>query len=321
MKNTVFARFARIFMAAALAAAVFFTLTACGEPGGTGGTGGGSGGGYDGGPDPDLNPNVVRLTASNLAGWNAALTDIANGGNGALGDPKTYTITINGDFGVPGRTTNNLGNLQYVTVKLTGTGRVYLTSQGYLLGIGAYQEVYIDGGLTLQGLKNGQNSLTQDNNGGVIYIGSNATLVLKDGTIKGNYVSAPVQVGGVHVGNGAMFTMTGGEISGNTGTQGGGVNMNGGSFEMTGGTISGNNSVNNGGGVAVLGSFTMTGGTISSNKSGYNGGGVWAGSGTFNINYPASQGSIVLNTASNGGPQVFAGVDRFKVDGATKTSY
>jgi hypothetical protein len=66
--------------------------------------------------------------------------------------------------------------------------------------------------------------------------------------------------GGVAVDSGT-FTMSGGEISGNSAASGGGVGVGGGTFTMSGGEISGNTAVYGGGGVYVNnGTFTMSGG-------------------------------------------------------------
>ena len=81
--------------------------------------------------------------------------------------------------------------------------------------------------------------------------------------------------GGVYIsGESSIFTMTGGEISGNSAYYGGGVYISGESsiFTMTGGEISGN-SAEYGGGVATIGKFSMSGGTISGNKVTNNGNG------------------------------------------------
>ncbi|MDE7439928.1 MAG: cadherin-like beta sandwich domain-containing protein [Clostridia bacterium] len=86
--------------------------------------------------------------------------------------------------------------------------------------------------------------------------------------------------GGVYVYG--TFTMSGGEIINNEAlsadTFGGGVNAN--EFTMTGGTISGNRA-SDGGGVFVGGTFEMSGGTISGNRASYDGG-VFVG-GTFKV--------------------------------------
>jgi hypothetical protein len=106
--------------------------------------------------------------------------------------------------------------------------------------------------------------------------------------------------GGVDVSSGS-FTMSGGEISGNTGGLGGGVYVSSGSFTMSGGEISGNTDSSSGGGVYVSGggSFTMSGGEISGNtaSSGLSGGGVFVWGGSFEM----SGGEISGNTSSSGG--------------------
>jgi hypothetical protein len=121
------------------------------------------------------------------------------------------------------------------------------------------------------------------------------------------------------------FTMTGGEISGNSvsGKFGGGVFVrDNGSFTMGGGVISGNKA-DGGGGVAVVrggsftmgrevipGSFTMEGGEISGNSASSFGGGVFvvndsSFSKTGGIIYGDTDGTVgngnnTDNTAKNG---------------------
>ena len=95
--------------------------------------------------------------------------------------------------------------------------------------------------------------------------------------------------------DGGTFTLTGGEISGNTASYGGGVYvLNGGRFEMTGGEIS-DNTAGYGGGVYVYngGTFTMNGGAISGNSASNNGGGVYVDS-TFTVS-----GSPVVSGSTN----------------------
>jgi parallel beta-helix repeat protein/predicted outer membrane repeat protein len=90
----------------------------------------------------------------------------------------------------------------------------------------------------------------------------------------------------VYVDSSGTFTMSGGEISGNTASYyGGGVYVSG-TFTMSGGEISGNTaSSTSGGGVYVYGTFTMSGGEISGNTAsgsgGYGGGVCVSSSGTF----------------------------------------
>jgi hypothetical protein len=100
--------------------------------------------------------------------------------------------------------------------------------------------------------------------------------------------------GGVHV-NGGRFEMTGGTISSNAASIGGGVFVtNNGRFTMSGNsTISGNAAKSGGGVLAYNGAFTMTGGTISDNTATLDdgdGGGVYvADDATFSM----SGGAVV----------------------------
>jgi hypothetical protein len=134
---------------------------------------------------------------------------------------------------------------------------------------------------------------------------------MSGGTISGNKAT---QGGGVYIVNGT-FTMSStttssGTISGNTASSGGGggVYIANGTFTMSGGmggmTISDNNATTGGGIYINNGTFTMMGNSdkISGNKA-TTGGGVFVGSyGTFTM----SKGTISGNTAS--GPYGGGGV-------------
>jgi predicted outer membrane repeat protein len=82
---------------------------------------------------------------------------------------------------------------------------------------------------------------------------------------------------------------------------------------MSGGTISGN-SASSGGGVYVNGAFTMTGGEISGNTARNQGGGVYVEyngtftkSGTAGVIYGADASANQWNKADNAGHTVYAG--------------
>ncbi|MCD7785801.1 MAG: hypothetical protein LUH18_09585 [Oscillospiraceae bacterium] len=120
----------------------------------------------------------------------------------------------------------------------------------------------------------------------------NADFEMKGGCIKDNtyttytYTDTYWDFGGIYVGDNSTFTMSGGEISGNTSVNGGGVYVkSGGTFTMTGGTITGNTSNGTGGGVCNAGTFTMSGGTISDNTAG----------GTYGTYSEGVYGSITMN--------------------------
>ena len=105
--------------------------------------------------------------------------------------------------------------------------------------------------------------------------------------------------GGLYIAGG-VFTMQGGTIAGNAAeSQGGGIRVGGtGEFIMQDGTIC-YNTANSGGGVRLeSGSFTMDGGTIRDNQASASGGGVYINSGyTFAMN----GGSILDNTVTGYG--------------------
>jgi uncharacterized repeat protein (TIGR02543 family) len=145
--------------------------------------------------------------------------------------------------------------------------------------------------------------------GGVYMLAPNSVFTMSDGEISGNTNSGWDGGGVVIEGQGSVFTMNGGAIKNNVSTwYGGGVGIwvAGVTFTMNAGVIQNNTAGNSygGGGVFVyLGAstFTMTGGTISNNSAGQ-GGGVLMYTGVFNM----LGGVISNNTASNDGGGVYA---------------
>ena len=138
------------------------------------------------------------------------------------------------------------------------------------------------------------------------------TFTMSGGTISHNK-------GGVSTGGGT-FTMTGGTISKNTASNGGGVNIgNGGKFEMSGtAKISGNTAAYSGGGVYVSGgTFIMNGGEIKSNTAEMNGGGVYVtkAASSSNSAFTMNGGEIKSNTANTAGGGVFVQNGTFTVSG------
>jgi hypothetical protein len=256
-----------------------------------------------------VNPPDALIDVSSEANWSGALSDIISGGDGSSGAWKGYIIDVNGNFAVSGDTVYSFGsNVQYVHVILTGTGTVSLSSQGNLLRLDNNQTLVIDdAGLTLQGLTNGQNGKSVDNNTALVYLGhANSKLELRNGVISGNTNSSSSGGSGGVLVDGGAFTMSGGEISGNTGAGGGGVRVSGsgGAFTMSGGEISGNTGVSGGGVLVNGGTFTMSGGEISGNNasgSGFGGGGVYVNGGEFTM----SGGEISDNSTSGRGGGVF----------------
>ncbi|MCL2721785.1 MAG: AIM24 family protein [Treponema sp.] len=247
-----------------------------------------------------------EIRINNTEDWTSALRTIANSGNN-----KRYTLVINdriavpGDFGVEdpnmpgdsGGLERNIANVGYysfsfgnasnITVTLRGNGTLFLSSPGYMFRIKGGQTLTIDSEhLTLQGLSMFVRGPSINNNSPIIDImtdsnGRGGNLNLINGTLCYN-VNEGIGGGGVSVGYGGTFTMSGGRISDNMTLEifgGGGVLVwNGGSFIMRGGTIISNIASfrsftgappsGRGGGVSILyGSFVKTGGIIYGNDA------------------------------------------------------
>jgi hypothetical protein len=241
-----------------------------------------------------------NFTANTTAAFQNAVSainsDTANG---------TYRITITGNFAASGISfTANAGKI----ITLEGDSAVRTIANGntsaplFILPSGI--ELILDNNITLDGTGKSYP---------VVRIDAGGTLAMDSGAkISGAKVS------GVRI-EGGVFTMTDGEISGNSTTPsssssyGGGVYVASGSFTMSGGTISGNSVSSEsyytgsmhypsayGGGVYVAsGSFTMNGGTISGNSAfaegSVYGGGVYIAGGSFAM----SGGTISGNSATS----------------------
>ena len=155
-------------------------------------------------------------------------------------------------------------------------------------GVGAAL-VYVDGGEFI--MESG--AVLANNDGGRLGYGgvivSSGVFTMNGGEISGN-ITDWGSGGGVYIAPRGMFTMLGGKISDNIARYGSGVfvdfiadglsSRDGGVFSMSGGEISGNSTDNYssgyGGGVYIVGGvFSMFGGEISGNTTAY-GGGVFA---------------------------------------------
>jgi len=243
------------------------------------------------------------FTVLNLAGYNAALATIRDGGNG-----RSYTININGDIsGITPLTgtsaTTGFGTATGITVTLKGTGTLDTAdAQGSMFRMAGNQTLIIDGaGLTLRGRKSGENGHTGDNNTAIIYVQTNVTVELKNGKISGNTNTSGG--GGVYIyGSNATFNMYGGEISGNTSsTDGGGVYIDSnGTFRIVGGTIYGinesNESLRN---IATRGAALYIGGSYTTVQRGTFSGenGAWVGTALtspFNATLEVENGELVV---------------------------
>jgi hypothetical protein len=199
----------------------------------------------------------------NTATWIEAVNGIRSGGNS-----HEYTITVTGTVSVPAAPSNEntFGDVTGVTVTIEGSGTLSPSNNGSLLRIGKDQTI-VAKDLTLKGRDANNASVVNILCGGIFHMKGKAS-------VTGNTSSDFYSGGGVYV-NGGTFTMQDSvSVSGNTSSSnsssGGGVYVRG-TFAMSGGTISGNTSSSydsSGGGVYVNGgTFTMSGGTISGNTS------------------------------------------------------
>jgi hypothetical protein len=180
------------------------------------------------------------------------------------------------------------GGTEERTVLLTGTGQLFKVSGGTLR---------LGGNVTLKGVAaNSGGILAAVESGGTLIMETDSKITGNTSSAGGNYAS-----GGVLARESGVFTMNGGEISGNTAliptgnysgsdANGGGVWIGDAVFVMSGGSISGNTAQNGGGvyGNGGSGTFTMSGGAvISGNKA------VSAGTGTAGATPPAYSGGGV----------------------------
>lgn len=160
--------------------------------------------------------------------------------------------------------------------------------------------VYVAKGIyTLQSGSVTNNSATKN---GIIYIANNsgAEFTMTQGEISGNTCK-----NGTIYQEGGTMTLAGGSITGNTCTEsGGGVYQNGGSSLLLGNTnashdvvLSGNKAVNGAGWYINGGNCLMRGGNITGNKATKRGGGVCQSNGTLTVN----GGDITTNNAPEGG--------------------
>jgi hypothetical protein len=250
----------------------------------------------NGAPSNVLSPGLyrggVKIGNQNL---DAALSWIsANVVNG-----EDYIIVLGTNESAAPKPLDYSGKAVEITLLGLGSERkITLASNGSMFTINTGVTLTLDENISLVGRSENTVSLVQVNTG--------STLIMNDGAkISGNNAGAVNQNGGGVSVSGGIFTMNGGEISGNrTGMFGGGICISGGTFTMNGGIISGNNADLHGGGggisirigatfVTIGASFVMNGGTISENYTANYGGGVSVSGGIFTIN----GGNIRKNTS------------------------
>ena len=215
-----------------------------------------------------------------------------------------YLIEITGNESIGPQMLSYSGRSN-ITIRIIGRDRermLSLSANGSLFTVGEGVTLILDNNTTLLGRGN--------NTASVVRVNEKGTLIMNEGSrISGNTCT---NGGGVYVAENGSFTMTGGEISYNTASNGmdsfgGGVYILNGNFIMTGGEIFSNNIVSNGrssygGGVYVSnGFFSMISGKIYENSTRSNtgsfGGGVFLHNGIFIM----TGGEISGHRASSGG--------------------
>ncbi|MFR8665645.1 MAG: hypothetical protein ACLVEL_08945 [Ruthenibacterium sp.] len=142
------------------------------------------------------------------------------------------------------------------------------------------------------------------NNKHVAVMVSSATVNMTGGEIFGNDTNTWLVGGGVSVGGGGVFNMSGGTIRDNSAQDdGGGVGVAAsGSFYMSGSSVIRNNTTRyGGGGIACYGNAEIMGGEVKNNHADYGGGIAVMDGGTGVL----SGGSVAENTAAGNGPGVF----------------
>ncbi|MDR2069217.1 MAG: hypothetical protein LBP71_05050 [Spirochaetaceae bacterium] len=219
------------------------------------------------------------------------------------------------------------GESAVIVISGTITGSGVFGSNKALVDIsgkGNYPPIILTGDPLLKGVLDANRTPTND--GRVLYIANNKVTLSSNLTLTGGYT---LWGGGVLVGtpgseSGGEFVIAGGEISGNTSQNGGGVMVYKGTMTMTAGVIKNNtiaeyNTVLGAGGGVFLSegtSFTMSDGTISENggPKADTGGGVFING---KAKFTMAGGEILKNSSISGGGVYVAGYGKFFMDGGT----
>ena len=244
----------------------------------------------------NANVTMIGTTITNSrAAYRGGAVCVDSGSSFTLGQGSTIT----------GCQAGRGGAVYVIDGSFTQTGNAAITDcstfeNAAFTNCGYGGAVYVaKGSYTLQSGSVTNNSATQN---GIIYIANNsgAEFTMTKGEISGN----TCKNGTIYQAGGTM-TLAGGSITGNTCTEsGGGVYQNGGSSLLLGNTnasqdvvISGNKAVNGAGWYINNGNCLMRGGNITGNKATKRGGGVCQSNGTLTVN----GGDITTNNAPEGG--------------------
>jgi hypothetical protein len=206
--------------------------------------------------------------------------------------------TLRRAAGYAGELIEVYGQLTLRDLVLDGNLERMPAATGALVCAQAGSTLHIGAGAVLQ-----RNSNAAQLGGGAIYCAAQTTFTMTGGCITGNRATAG---GGIHVSG--VFELTGGEITGNTAVYGGGVMLSPtASCTMHAGRIAENHAASvhehaYGGGVFVYSTFSQQGGEIVRNDSTHYGGGVYhLGA------YTLHSGLVGDNAARTGGGIMSAG--------------
>jgi hypothetical protein len=222
----------------------------------------------------------------------------------------TYIVTLNANQTLAPRTITTSGadiTLVSSASGISGERTIQLSSNGTLFTVDNGVTLRLGNNITLVGRNAAQHGA--NNTASLVMVETGGALFLNDGAkITGNTASSSSVWGvGVNVEQDGFFTMSGGEISGNTdvsvgglGSGGAGVSVRGGTFNMSGGIITKNSTASTSGGAVnvIMGTFNMSGGEITENTTSEDSARTTVGAvnvnfvGTFNM----TGGSITGNT-------------------------
>lgn len=268
--------------------------------------------------------NALTVTSAADAGPGSlrqALGSVCAGGTVSLAPelagatvPLTSELTVAKDVTVdatqaPGATLSGQGAVRplVVTAGAIVTVRGLTVQDGY--GWELAGGVLNNGHLTLEGVTVAQNRVATSGNdfwkgGGGVYTGENATLVLRDSTVRDNVVEGGPG-GGLYGFFGSTVTVERSTVSGNTATDVGGGIRSLGDLTLATSTLSGNTATgwHGGGAFQTDGTMTVTSSTITGNTSpGGTAGGLFVGT------FGPSEAHLTLRSsivAANSGEQCF----------------
>lgn len=222
---------------------------------------------YENGRDGIYNHKDAELTISSACA-------VFQNKNRGIGNAGTALISANAE--IYGNNRNGITNDEEAELTISGAAEVYGNGGS---GIHNYKTMTVSGaakiyGNTGYGLENSGTTVLNGNldvhsNGkaGIIN-GGGHKLTMSRGNVRENALRGIVNRG--------IFELKGGSITGNRGTAGAGIyNNEDAALNISGGIISGNTGTGSGAGLYNCGAVTITGGSIAGNSSGTNGGGIF----------------------------------------------